>query len=142
VLIRSSTTLHEKSAINRADFTPARLCKAHRSLARWSCTGLWVSAAPDKLDAASPVYRRREWFIQCTDRENRSPHLPLSIPPIYAMIHANMWEPIRALWTTTGHAVIVWCLLAPPLVAAAYAIVAPVLRRVLPKRTARAAEAV
>jgi len=70
----------------------------------------------------------------------RAPHLPLSVPQIYAMMHANMWEAIGALWTTAWHAVIVWCVLAPIVIACVYAILTPVLRRVLRTQTPRVAE--
>lgn len=71
----------------------------------------------------------------------RAQHVPLSVPQIYAMIHANMWEAIRALWTTAWHAIAVWCLLAPPFVASVYAILSPFLRRVLRKQSSPAGEA-
>jgi uncharacterized protein (DUF2062 family) len=60
-----------------------------------------------------------------------APHLPLSVPQIYAMIHANMGETIRTLWTTTWHAIMAWCLLAPILGTAVYAALIPILRRAL-----------
>lgn len=66
----------------------------------------------------------------------------LSVLVIYAMIHANMQGAIRALWTATWHAIIVWCSLATPLVAAVYAMATPMWRLILRGQTARAAEAV
>jgi uncharacterized protein (DUF2062 family) len=90
---------------------------------------------PLQIALLIPFFRMGEWLF-------RSPHLPLSVSQIYAMIHANMWDAIRSLWTTAWHAMIVWCLLAPVFVAIVYAVLAPVLRRVLRRQTSRAAEAV
>jgi uncharacterized protein (DUF2062 family) len=80
-------------------------------------------------------------FLRLGERLFRAPHLPLSVPQIYAMIHANMWDAIRSLWTTTWHAILVWCMFAPLFVAIAYGVLTPVLRRVVRRQTARAAEA-
>lgn len=71
----------------------------------------------------------------------RAPHLAISVPQIYAMIHANAWTAIRLLWATTWHAIIVWSLAAPLIVAAIYVILTPLLRRVLRRQTSSAAEA-
>jgi uncharacterized protein (DUF2062 family) len=81
-------------------------------------------------------------FFRLGERLFRAPHLPLSVSQIYAMIHANMWSAIRSLWTTTWHAIVVWCVVAPVFVAIGYGILAPALRRVLRKQTSSAAEAV
>jgi uncharacterized protein (DUF2062 family) len=80
-------------------------------------------------------------FLRLGERLFRAPHLPLSVSQIYAMIHANMWSAIRSLWTTTWHAIVVWCVLAPVFVSIAYGVLAPALRRVLRKQTPAAAEA-
>jgi uncharacterized protein (DUF2062 family) len=80
-------------------------------------------------------------FCRLGERLFRAPHLPLSVPQIYAMIHASMGNAIRSLWTTTWHAIIVWCLVAPVFAAMAYAILVPALRRVLRKEVPRAIEA-
>jgi uncharacterized protein (DUF2062 family) len=90
---------------------------------------------PLQIALLIPFFRMGEWLF-------RSPHLPLSVSQIYAMIHANRWDATRSLWTTAWHAMIVWCLLAPVFVAIVYAVLAPVLRRVLRRQTSRAAEAV
>jgi uncharacterized protein (DUF2062 family) len=79
-------------------------------------------------------------FFRLGEKLFRAPHLPLSVSQIYAMIHANMWSAIRSLWTTTWHAIIVWCA-APVFVAIGYGILAPALRRVLRKQRSRVAEA-
>jgi uncharacterized protein (DUF2062 family) len=81
-------------------------------------------------------------FFRLGERLFRAPHLPLSVSQIYAMIHANMWSAIRSLWTTTWHAIIVWCVVAPVFAGLAYGILAPALRRVLRKQTSNVAEAV
>jgi uncharacterized protein (DUF2062 family) len=80
-------------------------------------------------------------FFRLGERLFRAAHLPLSVPQIYAMMHAGMGNTIRSLWTTTWHAIIVWCLLAPVFTAVAYAILVPALRRVLRKAAPGAAEA-
>ena len=79
-------------------------------------------------------------FFRLGERLFHAPHLPLSVPQIYAMIHANMWNAIRSLWTTAWHAVIVWCLLAPVFTALAYAVLVPGLRGILRKQAPGAAE--
>jgi uncharacterized protein (DUF2062 family) len=81
-------------------------------------------------------------FFRLGERLFRAPHLPFSVSQIYAMIHANMWSAIRSLWTTTWHAIIVWCIAAPVFAGLAYSILAPALHRVLRKQTSNVAEAV
>jgi uncharacterized protein (DUF2062 family) len=81
-------------------------------------------------------------FFRLGERLFRAPHLPLSVPQIYAMMHANMWNAMRSLWTTTWHAILVWCLLAPLLAAVVYAVLLPALRRVLRRHLPGATEAV
>jgi uncharacterized protein (DUF2062 family) len=80
-------------------------------------------------------------FFRLGERLFRAPHLPLSVSQIYAMIHANMWSAIRSLWTTTWHAIVVWCVVSPMFAGLAYGILAPALRRVLRKQTSNIAEA-
>jgi hypothetical protein len=80
-------------------------------------------------------------FFRLGERIFRAPHLPLSVQQIYGMIHANMWNAIRLLWTTTWHAIVAWGLIAPVFVALAYAILVPLLRRVLRRQVIRPAEA-
>ena len=72
-----------------------------------------------------------------------APHLPVSVSQIYAMIHASVWNAVKLLWTTTWHAIVVWGLGAPVLVALIYVILIPLLRRLLRRqiREARTAEA-
>jgi uncharacterized protein (DUF2062 family) len=80
-------------------------------------------------------------FFRLGERLFRAPHLPLSVPLIYAMMHANMWGAIRSLGTTMWHAVVVWCLIAPVFAGIAYGLVRQALRRVLRKPTSPVAEA-
>jgi hypothetical protein len=80
-------------------------------------------------------------FSRLGERLFHAPHLPLSVPQIYAMIHANMGNAIRLLWTTTWHAVVVWCLVAPVRAAAIYAGLTPVLRRMVIRKITPVVEA-
>jgi hypothetical protein len=73
-------------------------------------------------------------FFRLGERLFRAPHLPLSVPQIYAMIHANMGNAIRLMWTTTWHAIVVWCLVAPVCAAAIYAGLTLVLRRMVTRK--------
>ena len=67
-------------------------------------------------------------FFRLGEKLFGAPHLPISILQIRVMIRGNMGAAIRLLWTTTWHAIVAWCLLAPILVAVVYAILAPTLR--------------
>jgi uncharacterized protein (DUF2062 family) len=80
-------------------------------------------------------------FFRLGERLFRAPHLPLSVAQIYAMIHADMWGAIRLLWTTSWHAIIVWCVFAPVFAALVYVILLPALRRVLRRQAPRVVEA-
>jgi uncharacterized protein (DUF2062 family) len=80
-------------------------------------------------------------FFRLGERLFGAPHLPLSLSQIYAMIHANMGNAFRSLWTTTWHAVVVWCLVAPLCAAGVYAVLTPALRRAARRKFARVAEA-
>lgn len=57
------------------------------------------------------------------------------------MIHANMGTAIRLLWTTTWHAIVVWCLVAPACAAAIYAGLTPMLRRMVTRKITPVVEA-
>jgi uncharacterized protein (DUF2062 family) len=70
-------------------------------------------------------------FFRLGEKLFRARHLPLSVAQIHEMAHANLWGTIQLLWTTTWHALVVWALLAPFLVALIYSLLAPALRRVL-----------
>jgi uncharacterized protein (DUF2062 family) len=67
-------------------------------------------------------------FFRLGEKLFRAPHLPVSLEQIHAMIRADVWAAMRLLWTTTWHAIAVWCLIAPAFVAVTYAILAPALR--------------
>ena len=75
-------------------------------------------------------------FFRLGEKVFRAPHLPLSVPQMYAMIHANWWDAVRLLWTTTWHAVIVWAVLAPFVSAAVYFALVPALRQVVRRERA------
>ena len=75
-------------------------------------------------------------FFRLGETLFRAPHLPLSVPQIYAMIQANMGNAIRLLWTTTWHAIVVWCLFAPVAGIVLYLLLIPVLRH-LSRRVSR-----
>jgi uncharacterized protein (DUF2062 family) len=80
-------------------------------------------------------------FFRLGEKLFGAPHLPLSVSQIYAMIHASMTGAIRTLWTTTWHAIIVWCLLAPVAGLVLYLSLAPLLRRVARRKIVSVAEA-
>jgi uncharacterized protein (DUF2062 family) len=80
-------------------------------------------------------------FFRLGEKLFRAPHLPLSVPQIYGMIHTSLWTAIKLLWTTTWHAIVAWAFLAPIFVTLAYAILTPLLRRVLHRQTALHSEA-
>jgi uncharacterized protein (DUF2062 family) len=73
-------------------------------------------------------------FFRLGEKLFRAPHLPISVPQIYAMARANLWGSIKFLWSTTWHAMIVWAIAAPFVAALVYAILAPLLRRILRKQ--------
>jgi uncharacterized protein (DUF2062 family) len=79
---------------------------------------------PAQIALLIPFFRLGEWVFH-------APRLAISVPQIYAMIHANVWRAIRLLWTTTWHAIVVWCVLAPVIAGIVYIILMPVLRRAL-----------
>jgi len=70
-------------------------------------------------------------FFRAGEKMFGAPHLPLSVTQILAMVHASFWVATRFLWTTTWHAIAVWCLVAPIFVGLAYVILVPLLRRVV-----------
>ena len=70
-------------------------------------------------------------FFRLGERVFGAPRLAVSVAQRYAMMHASVWGTVRALWTTTWHAVVVWCAVAPVLVAILYLVLVPVLRLVL-----------
>ncbi|HXL21757.1 MAG TPA: DUF2062 domain-containing protein [Candidatus Dormibacteraeota bacterium] len=76
-------------------------------------------------------------FFRLGEKLFRAPHLPISVSQMYAMIHASVWGAIKLLWTTTWHAIVVWAMMAPLFVALLYAILVPLLRRVLRRQAAQ-----
>lgn len=80
-------------------------------------------------------------FFRLGEKLFRAPHLPISVPQIYGMIHASLWAAIKLLWTTTWHAIVAWALLAPVFVGIAYVILTPLLRRVLHRQATLPTEA-
>jgi len=69
-------------------------------------------------------------FFRLGEKLFRAPHLPISIPHIYEMAHADLWGAIRFLWSTTWHAMVVWAVFAPLSAAIIYYALLPVFRRV------------
>ena len=80
-------------------------------------------------------------FFRLGEKLFRAPHLAISGPQIRVMIHSSIWAATRLLWTTTWHAIVVWCLIAPAFVALAYLLLTPVLRRVLHRKVGLTTEA-
>jgi uncharacterized protein (DUF2062 family) len=68
---------------------------------------------PAQIALLIPFFRFGEWIF-------RAPHLPLSVTQIVSMVRANYWHAMRLLCTTTWHAVVAWCLVAPILAAVMY----------------------
>ena len=72
-------------------------------------------------------------FFRLGEKLFRASHLPVSVSQIYVMAHANLWEAIKFLWSTTWHAIVVWGLFAPFVAAFIYFVLAPVFWRVARK---------
>jgi uncharacterized protein (DUF2062 family) len=70
-------------------------------------------------------------FFRLGEKVFGAPHLPIRVPQIYAMIHADWWGAIRLLWTTTWHAVTVWAVIAPFVCAGVYFALLPAFHRVV-----------
>jgi uncharacterized protein (DUF2062 family) len=80
-------------------------------------------------------------FFRLGEKLFRAPHLPLSVPQIYAMIHTSVTGAVRALWTTTWHAIVGWCLTAPLAALVLYLTLVPALRRVARRKLVSIPEA-
>ncbi len=74
-------------------------------------------------------------FFRLGEKLFRAPHLPISVPQIVAMTRANLWGSIKFLWSTTWHAMVVWALVAPVLVAIVFVILVPLFRRILRRQS-------
>ncbi len=81
------------------------------------------SMYPAQIALLLPLFRLGEKLF-------RAPHLPISIPHIYRMAHADLWGAIKFLWSTTWHAIVVWAVLAPLFTALIYFVLVPVFRHV------------
>ena len=79
-------------------------------------------------------------FFRLGERLFQAPHLAVSVPQIYAMLHENVWSVMRLLGTTTWHAIVVWGLAAPLIVSVLYFALAPLLRRVLRRQMTSAVD--
>jgi len=68
-------------------------------------------------------------FIRAGEVLFRVPKLVISLPQILAMVRADVWHAIAALWMTTVHAIVAWTLIAPAAVYLIYKILSPILTR-------------
>ena len=68
-------------------------------------------------------------FIRAGEVLFRAPKLVISLPQILAMVRADVWHAITALWVATIHAIVVWTLIAPVAVYLIYKILSPILMR-------------
>jgi uncharacterized protein (DUF2062 family) len=80
-------------------------------------------------------------FFRLGEKLFEAPHLPLSVPQIYALAKSNLWIAIAFLWSTTWHAMVVWLLLAPFAVGAIYILLTPVLRKAVRRQQSAGREA-
>ncbi len=72
-------------------------------------------------------------FFRLGEKLFRAPHLQISVPKIYGLARMNLGDAVKLLWTTTWHALVVWLLIAPFIVALLYILLLPAFRRVLRK---------
>jgi uncharacterized protein (DUF2062 family) len=70
-------------------------------------------------------------FFRWGEKLFRAPHLPLSLPRLYGLFHTGAEIAIKLLWTTIWHAIVVWGMLSPVMVALLYLILMPLLRRMM-----------
>jgi uncharacterized protein (DUF2062 family) len=68
-------------------------------------------------------------FIRAGEFLFRAPKLAISLPQILAMVKADVWHAITALWVATMHAIVAWAVVAPIAVWVIYKLLAPVVRR-------------
>lgn len=69
-------------------------------------------------------------FMRLGEKLFRTAPLPLSLAQIMAMIHADAWQAIRALWVTTLHAMAAWLVVSVPVALLLCALLVPVMRKV------------
>jgi uncharacterized protein (DUF2062 family) len=77
---------------------------------------------PLQLILLIPFIRAGEWLFGVESLE-LSPEL------IQGMMREDLWKTIIGLWQTTFHAVIVWMLVAPVVVACVYIVLKPLLKK-------------
>ncbi len=68
-------------------------------------------------------------FYRAGDFVFNAESLSLSASQVVGMIKEDVWAAIKFLWDTTLHAVVVWCILAPVLVAILYYLLLPLVKR-------------
>jgi uncharacterized protein (DUF2062 family) len=76
-------------------------------------------------------------FFRLGEKLFCAPHQDISVRQIYTLIHTSVWNAIKLLWTTSWHAIVVWCLIAPVLAGLVYVILLPVLRASLRRNRSR-----
>jgi len=70
-------------------------------------------------------------FIRAGEVLFRAPKLVISPPQILAMVRADVWHAITALWVATIHAIVAWTLIAPVAVYLIYKILLTILTRLV-----------
>ena len=78
-------------------------------------------AYPAQLALLIPFYRAGESLFG-------QPHVPLSIPLFFERIGADFWQFLRDFGLIALQGIVVWCLIAPPLIAIIFFVTAPPLR--------------
>jgi uncharacterized protein (DUF2062 family) len=68
-------------------------------------------------------------FIRFGEVLFRAPHLPLSLPMIFAMIRADVWQATKTFWTSGWHAMVAWCLVGPLTIYLLTTMLTPALRK-------------
>ena len=77
-------------------------------------------------------------FIRAGERLFGAESLNVSLESIQRMMKADLWETVIRLWATTMHAVMVWLLIAPLIVALVYLAMTPILKKLKPERVSAA----
>lgn len=84
---------------------------------------------PLQLALLIPFMRAGEWFFGTRP-------LDLSLEKIQVMLKADLWTTVFHLSATTLRALGIWIIVAPAILAAAYVILLPLLRKLKPDRIA------